>query len=333
MREMERGLIFFISWKSAEFVPTFRLTFGSFEGCLNFGSHLDAKKLHAKIFKSGFDWEHVLGSRLIDIYLAHGEIDNAIKVFDDTPSPSVSLWNQVISRLLAKKLASLVLALFSRLITENVTPDESTFAGVLRACSGGKASFQFIEQIHGMIIHHGFGSSPLVCNSLIDLYSKNGHVDRAKLVFERLFLRDSISWVAMLSGFSQNGWEGEAILLFCQMHKSAVVPTPYVFSSVLSACTKIESFKLGEQLHGFIVKWGLSSETFVCNALMTLYSRWGNLIVAEQIFSKMNHRDRISYNSLISGLAQCGFSDRALQLFEEMQLDCMKPDSVQLQVC
>ena len=299
-----------------------------FEGCLNSGSLFDAKKLQAKIFKSGFDWEHVLGSRLIDIYLAHDEIDNAIKVFDDIPSPSVSLWKEVISRFLSKKLASQVLALFSRLITENVTPNESTFASVLRACSGGKASFQFIEQIHGMIIHHGFGSSPVVCNPLIDLYSKNGHVDRAKLVFERLFLRDSISWVAMISGFSQNVREDEAILLFCQMNKSAVVPTPYVFSSVLSACTKIESFKLGEQLHGFIVKWGLSSETFVCNALMTLYSGWGNLVAAEQIFSIMHHRDRISYNSLISGLAQCGFSDRALQLFEEMQLDCMKPDSV-----
>ena len=38
----------------------------------------------------------------------------------------------------------------------------SASVSVLRACSGGKASFQFIEQIHGMIIHHGFGSSPLV---------------------------------------------------------------------------------------------------------------------------------------------------------------------------
>lgn len=299
-----------------------------FEGCFNSGSLLDAKKLHARIFKSGFDGEDVLGSRLIDIYLAHGEVDNAIKLFDDIPSSNVSLWNKVISGLLAKKLASQVLGLFSLMITENVTPDESTFASVLRACSGGKAPFQVIEQIHAKIIHHGLGSSPLVCNPLIDLYSKNGHVDLAKLVFERLFLRDSVSWVAMISGLSQNGREDEAILLFCQMHKSAVIPTPYVFSSVLSACTKIELFKLGEQLHGFIVKWGLSSETFVCNALVTLYSRWGNLIAAEQIFGKMHRRDRISYNSLISGLAQRGFSDRALQLFEKMQLDCMKPDCV-----
>ncbi|CBI29931.3 unnamed protein product, partial [Vitis vinifera] len=299
-----------------------------FEGCFNSGSLLDAKKLHARIFKSGFDGEDVLGSRLIDIYLAHGEVDNAIKLFDDIPSSNVSFWNKVISGLLAKKLASQVLGLFSLMITENVTPDESTFASVLRACSGGKAPFQVTEQIHAKIIHHGFGSSPLVCNPLIDLYSKNGHVDLAKLVFERLFLKDSVSWVAMISGLSQNGREDEAILLFCQMHKSAVIPTPYVFSSVLSACTKIELFKLGEQLHGFIVKWGLSSETFVCNALVTLYSRWGNLIAAEQIFSKMHRRDRISYNSLISGLAQRGFSDRALQLFEKMQLDCMKPDCV-----
>ncbi|KAL5770366.1 hypothetical protein ACOSP7_014520 [Xanthoceras sorbifolium] len=42
----------------------------------------------------------------------------------------------------------------------------------------------------------------------------------------------------------------------------------------------------------------------------------------------MQLRDGVSCNSLISGLAQSGYSDRALELFEKMQLDCLKPDRV-----
>ena len=72
---------------------------------------------------------------------------------------------------------------------------------------------------------------------------------------------------------------------------------------------------MGKQLHGLVLKVGFSSETYVCNALVTLYSHSGNFISAEQIFSTMQNRDEVSYNSLISGLAQRGSSDRSLELF------------------
>ncbi|KAL5770355.1 hypothetical protein ACOSP7_014509 [Xanthoceras sorbifolium] len=42
----------------------------------------------------------------------------------------------------------------------------------------------------------------------------------------------------------------------------------------------------------------------------------------------MQLRDGVSCNSLISGLAQSGYSDRASELFEKMLLDCLKPDRV-----
>ncbi|CAN1285231.1 Pentatricopeptide repeat-containing protein At4g13650 [Linum perenne] len=82
------------------------------------------------------------------------------------------------------------------------------------------------------------------------------------------------------------------------------------------------------QLHALILKQGFSLETYVCNALVTLYSRLGNFISAEQVFSQLQQKDGVSYNSLISGLAQQGFSDRALELFERMQLEGLDPDCV-----
>ncbi|KAJ4721235.1 Pentatricopeptide repeat-containing protein [Melia azedarach] len=299
------------------------------EGCLNNGSLLEAKKIHGRILKLGFDREQVLCDRIFDIYIATGDLDGAIKVFDDMPNRSVFSWNKLISRFVAKKLSSRVFGLFLQMINENVIPSEATFVGILRAfIGGGNVTIERVKQIHGMIISHGFWASTVIYNPLIDLYAKNGFLDSAKKVFDSLRFKDNVSWVAMISGLSQNGCEDEAILLFCQMHISGIVPTPYALSSALSACTKIELFEVGEQFHGLIFKWGFSSETYVCNALVTLYSRSGNLISAEQIFSKMQQRDGVTYNSLISGLAHCGYSDSALELFEQMQLDCLKPDCV-----
>ncbi|GLT26749.1 hypothetical protein SLA2020_017940 [Shorea laevis] len=298
------------------------------EGCLNSGSLVDVKKLHGKILKLGFDGEQVLCDKLMDFYIALDDLEGAGKVFDDMSDRDVFSWNKIISWFVAKKLSNKALGLFLRMMEENVKPNGSIFASILKACGGGSVGFNYVKLIHAKIIHYGFGSSPLVCNPLIDLYSKNGYINSAKRVFDKLLVKDSVSWVAMISGLSQNGYEEQAILLFCQMHASGIFPTPYVFSSVLSACTKIELFDLGEQLHSLIIKQGFSSETYVCNALVTLYSHAGTLISSEYIFSKMQCRDRVTYNSLISGLAQCGFSDKALELFEEMQLDCLKPDCV-----
>ncbi|KAF5749180.1 pentatricopeptide repeat-containing protein [Tripterygium wilfordii] len=300
------------------------------EGCLKSGSLVDGKKLHGRILKVGFDREQILFDKILDIYLAGGDLDGAVKTFDDMPNRSVFSWNKMISFFAVKKLASRVMCLFYGMLLENVYPNEATFAGVLRACSGGTVGFDFVEQIHARIFYHGFGSSPIVCNPLIYLYAKNGFVDSARGIFNKLSMKDSVSWVAMISGLSQNGKEEEAILTFCQMHTSAVFPTPYVLSSILSACTKIEFFETGEQLHGLVFKLGFASETYVCNALVTLYSRSGNVMLAEYIFSQMQCKDGVSYNSLISGLAWQGFRDRALGLFKNMQLDCRKPDCVTL---
>lgn len=298
------------------------------EGCMNSGSFSDGWKLHGKILKMGFYSEVLFCERVMDLYIAFGDLDGAVKVFDDMLVRPLSCWNKIIHRFVAQKMTDQVLCLFRRMMNERVKPDEKTFSGVLRACSGKVVPLHHVEQIHAITITHGLETSPLICNPLIDFYFKNGFLNSAKKVFGNLQKRDSVSWLAMISGLSQSGYEEEAILLFCQMHASGILPTPYIFSSVLSACTKVGFFELGEQLHGLVLKQGFSSETYVCNALVTLYSGSGNMTFAEQIFNEMSQRDGVSYNSLISGLAQQGYGDIALELFKKMHIDCLKPDCV-----
>ncbi|ESQ51701.1 hypothetical protein EUTSA_v10016243mg [Eutrema salsugineum] len=214
-------------------------------------------------------------------------------MFDEMPERTVFTWNKMIKELASRNLSDRILCLVSRMVNENVTPDEGTFTGVLEACRCCTVAFDVVEQIHARMIHQGLEDSTILCNLLIDLYSRNGFVDVARNVFDRLDKKDHSSWVAMISGLSKNDLEADAIRLFCDMYNLGIMPTPYAFSSVLSACKKIESLEIGEQLHGLVLKLGFSSDTYVCNALVSLYFHLGNLISAEHIFSNMAHRDAL----------------------------------------
>ncbi|CAI0384325.1 unnamed protein product [Linum tenue] len=298
------------------------------DSCLTSGLLADCQKLHGRILKVGFDREIIICDKLIDVCFTSGDLNGVVKVFEDMPERDVHAWNKILSGFSARKMSKKVLELFSQMLAEAVSPNEYTFANALRACNNGGIDFGFVKQIHARIIFHGVDSNPIALNPLIDLYAKMGLISSAKRVFDNLDWKDSVSWVAMIAGLSKNGCEGEALHLFCEMHAEGTSLTPYVFSSVLSACTKGQLFETGMQLHALTIKQGFSSETFVCNALVTLYSRLGNFTSAEQVFSKLKDKDGVSYNSLISGLAQQGFSDRALELFEKMQVEGLDPDCV-----
>ncbi|KAL3830349.1 hypothetical protein ACJIZ3_019151 [Penstemon smallii] len=263
------------------------------------------------------------------IYAAAGELDSSLQASDDSSGrKNPTSWNKLISFCIDNKFYPQVLNLFSRMLNKNVTPDEGALANVLLACNGINIVFHFVQQIHAKIIHYGFNTSPLVCNPLIRLYLKNEYVDSAIQIFRNMCSKDSVTWVAMISGLSQNFRELEAILLYHEMRSLGVFPTPYAFSSIISACTKIDSYEVGEQLHAVIYKWGFSSELFVCNSLLAFYTRCGKLNSAELIFSEMPNRDRVSYNTMIAGLAMQRSGERSLQIFEQMHIEFLKPDCV-----
>ncbi|RLN00355.1 pentatricopeptide repeat-containing protein [Panicum miliaceum] len=201
-------------------------------------------------------------------------------------------------------------------------------ACALRACRGRGDRWTRVLEVHATSVVRGLGGDRLIGNLLIDLYAKNGLLRWARWVFEDLSARDHVSWVAMLSGYAQNGLGIEALGLFHQMHRSAVVPTPYVLSSVLSACTKAELFAQGRLIHAQVYKQGFYSETFVGNALIALYLRFGSFKLAERVFSDMPFCDRVTFNTLISGHAQCEHGEHALEIFDEMQSSGLRPDCV-----
>ncbi|XP_042387378.1 pentatricopeptide repeat-containing protein At4g13650-like isoform X2 [Zingiber officinale] len=290
----------------------------------NVGSLVDAREIHTRNLKKPCHFVGTPQNCQVDSYLAFSE--GTINSLDDMPHRTLS--NHKIVGLLQRKEYNKVLSWFMRIMRNCGDPHSIVIASALRACCGNNNYWFLGQQIHAKTIRYGFVRDSIVGNPLIDLYSKSGDVDSARSVFEDLMLKDSISWVAMLSCLSQNGLGGEALHLFREMLLYGIVLTPYVLSSVLSACTKTDLFEHGELIHAQVVKLGFSSETVVGNALVTLYSRCGSLVLAEQIFNEMRCRDRVTYNTLISGYAQNGKKETPFRIFELMQCAGFRPDSI-----
>jgi pentatricopeptide repeat protein len=76
-----------------------------------------------------------------------------------------------------------------------------------------------------------------VGNALIDMYSKCGSVELACHVFEKMSMRNEVSWTSMISGYGMNGYGEDALAHFKKMQTTRLIPNHITFVAVLSACS------------------------------------------------------------------------------------------------
>lgn len=109
------------------------------------------------------------------------------------------------------------------------------------------------------------------------------------------------------------------------MRKTDTEVDSFIVPSVLKACCLIPSILLGEEIHGFVVKNGLNTDVFVCNALIQMYSECGSLKLARQLFDKMQNRDIVSWSTMIRNYSRSGLRNEGLDLLREMHVSGFKP--------
>ncbi|KAF7805001.1 pentatricopeptide repeat-containing protein [Senna tora] len=169
-------------------------------------------------------------------------------------------------------------------------------------------------------------------NTMITGYSRSGDIQKARSVFEEMPHRDVASWSAMIAAYTNYAsYNEQAISLFRRMvFDGGVKPDEITASSVLSGCAHLGSLGLlaGKSIHGYIVKngWDLSVE--LGTTLVNMYAKCGFLKFASQVFELMQERNVMSWTSLICGLAQHGYSEEALAIFEKMQIEGVKPNEL-----
>ncbi|XP_059647796.1 pentatricopeptide repeat-containing protein At4g33990 [Cornus florida] len=289
-------------------------------------THL-AKHLHALLIVSGKVQSTFIASRLLNLYANLGDVSLSRGTFDQIPERDVYTWNSMVSTYVRNgRFSEAVKCLYEMLLTSKVRPDFYTFPPALKACGNlldGK-------KIHGWVFKLGFEWDVFVAASLVHMYCRFGSVVVANKIFNNMPFRDRGSWNAMISGFCQNGNAAEALSVLDEMRLEGMKMDSVTVSTILPICAQMDDILHGRLIHLYVIKNGLEFDVFVSNALINMYSKFGNLGHAREVFNQMMERDLVSWNSIIAAYEQNGDPNTAIKFFQEMQFYKIQPDFLTL---
>lgn len=107
-----------------------------------------------------------------------------------------------------------------------------------------------------------------------------------------------------------------------------IEPNEFTFATVLTSCANDSGFQLGKQIHSLIIKSNFESHIYVGSSLLDMYAKAGKIHEARGVFDCLPERDVVSCTAIISGYAQLGLDEEAMELFRKLQVEGMSSNYV-----
>ncbi|XAR61836.1 hypothetical protein NMG60_11016360 [Bertholletia excelsa] len=300
-----------------------------FKACAFESLSVQGKSVHGEVIRSGFDSDMYVESALVDMYAKCGLIDDACQVFDKMSVRDLAGWTAMVTAYEQAGRAKNALVLFKKMQGEGLAMDSIAAVSVASAI-GQLRDIKIAESAHSYAICNALVDDICVKNAIIAMYAKCGNVEMARLVFDLMEEKDSISWNSILSAYTQNGLASEALLLFDQMQASGAKFHPVTALIMVSACAYLGSRQHGRRLHNLIITSEIEIDVTLRNAIMDMYAKCGDLDTAIKMFNNSlpGERDASSWNVLISAYGIHGFGKEALELFSQMLKEGVQPNHI-----
>lgn len=265
------------------------------QNCIKLKVLQPCKQIHAIMLTSCLDMNVLsLNSKLVGVYASCGDLDSAELIFQRTQNPNIFAFNWMISALAFNCYPEKALGYLSLLQESGIIPNKYTVSIVLKACLGLK-DLRKGKEVHCMLHRMGFQVDLAIGNALIDMYGKLGNIHYARLLFDKMSMRDVATWTSMLCGYSSMGNIEESLILFERMRLD-----------------------------------GLKPNEFTWNAMISAYARRGDCNAAFLLLSKMSKEgltpDLVTWNAMISGFVQSHRYDEAFAFFQEMLATGLNPN-------
>lgn len=293
----------------------------------NIGDKQYGDSIHAYIRKIGFETDNAVANALITMYMDFENVQDGCRVFDALEDRDSVSWNALISGFHSGSSCEEGLRLFNRMLAECFNPNKYTYISILRSCASLSAAI-YGAQVHAHLIKNGLQKDSFVGTALIDMYAKCGCLKEACATFDRLEAKDVFTWTVIITGYSQTDQGEKALKCFRQMRREGVRANEFTFASCLRACSSIAALESGRQFHSCVIKAGQSGDEFVASALADMYGKCGCIKGAEGVFYELVNRDVVTWNTMICGYSQHGLGEKALEAFQCMLEEGVRPDDI-----
>lgn len=287
----------------------------------------EGRLIHSHFLASKFNSDIFFQNSIINFYSKCNSLDDARKAFEQMPLKDVVSWTALMSGYAQSDQPKEALALFPRMLWSECKPNNFTFATLLNAC-GATAEVNAGMQIHASCVKNGCDLDVYVGSSLLDMYARHGKMSEACATFDSLDSKNEVSWNALIAGYAREKDQNSAIGMFVNMQRLGFVATRFTYSSVFSVCASNGSLEQGKWVHAHMIKHGHKLDVFVGNTLLDMYAKAGSIEDARKVFSRLDKKDVVSWNSMLTGCAQHGHGEEAVQRFEKMLKHGVKPNQI-----
>lgn len=209
----------------------------SLSACAQLSDLKMGKSVHGLAIKLGIDGCEVRNA-LLGMYAKCRIMEDACCIFESLSNKNdIVSWNSMISGPLQNGSPDKALELFHKLRLEEWTSPDSVTVVIVLSASAAIGAFQVGSSLHAYSIKEGLVSDNVyVETALLNFYAKCGDTESARMIFDGINFKNTITWSAMIGGYGLQGNGPESLNLFGDMLKEEVEPSEVIFTTILSAC-------------------------------------------------------------------------------------------------
>lgn len=245
------------------------------------------KEIHCLAFRLHYNGLDNVSNALITMYSRCKQIEVSYHLFRMRTYKSLVTWNAMIAGFAGGDQEEETFLTLQEMIRSQIQPNYVTLMTVLPLCAR-TANLRYGQELHCYIIKHTFENYQLLCNSLIDMYSKSGSILVAQRVFDTMSDHDRVSYTSMIAGYGMQGEGVKALDLFYKMTYCGIKPDGITMVAILSACSHSGLITTGEMLfRNMKVLYGIAPQMEHFSCMVDLFARAGFLRDAEEFIDRM----------------------------------------------
>ncbi|KAF3646776.1 hypothetical protein BC332_00956 [Capsicum chinense] len=208
-----------------------------------------------------------------------------------------------------------------------------TYVSLFKECTEFRDPLKAVELYNHICKSDVVPTLPLL-NRLLLMLVSCGCFEHARQLFDKMRMRNSKSWAAMIAGCVENGEYEGALRLFMEMQsevgnlcKCGDVIDDGILVCVLKACVELMNLELGKQIHGWLLRLGNCESLALSSFLIKFYGEFGYLESADNVFDHVPRCNTVVWTARIGNLCKEEEFEGVLRIFREMVREGVKKNS------
>lgn len=277
-------------------------------------------QVQAQMITTGLILDGLASSRLVAFCAMSesGDLSYSERILRFIHNPKIFSWNIAIRGYSESQRPIKAIVLYREMLrSDSSNPDNYTYPLLFKACA--RLSLCYMgHEILGHVLKLGLDSDIFVHNGIIHMLVSCGRVESARQVFDESCVRDLVTWNSLINGYVHCGQGLEALKLYEEMKMEGVRPDEVTMIGLIASCARLEDLNQGREFHCFIEDHGLDLSVPLCNSLIDMYVKCGDLKAAESMFQNIKKKTTVSWTTMVVGFAKFGLLDEARQLFDDI---------------